>query len=77
MSNRYKLSVHYLKFFFFVLVFQSIRLKAGFALSIFAFNNTPQQYSIREAGGIRYECFQSFLESDNDFEICNAAFQVS
>ena len=32
---------------------QSIRLKAGFALAIFAFNNTPQQYSIREAGGIR------------------------
>ena len=53
-----------------------IKLKAGFALSIFAFNNTPQQYAIREAGGIRYRCFEEFMDSDDEHERCNAAFQV-
>jgi hypothetical protein len=56
--------------------FQDIVLKAGKALTIFAFNNTPQQYAIREAGGIKYSVFQRFLESDNDFYKCSAAFQV-
>ena len=26
---------------------------------------------------VRFDCFQSFLESEDEFEICNAAFQVS
>ena len=56
---------------------QQIRLKAGFALSIFAFNNTPQQYAIRAAGGIRYRCFEQAMESDDEHERCNAAFQVT
>lgn len=56
--------------------FQDIVLKAGKALTIFAFNNTPQQYAIREAGGIKYSVFQDFIDSDNDFYKCSAAFQV-
>ncbi|XP_023930596.1 ankyrin and armadillo repeat-containing protein-like [Lingula anatina] len=39
----------------------NIRLKAGMALAVFAFNNTPQQYNIREAGGIKYSCFKDLL----------------
>ncbi len=57
-------------------LYQEIRLKAGFALSIFAFNNVPQQYAIRQAGGIRYRCFEQFMESEDEREKCNAAFQV-
>lgn len=57
--------------------FQEICLKAGYALSIFAFNNTAQQLAIKEAGGIQYNCFQQFMESDDLYEQCNAAFQVN
>jgi hypothetical protein len=55
---------------------QEVRLKAGFALSIFAFNNMPQQYAIRQAGGLGLSCFESFLLSDNEIERATAAFQV-
>ena len=55
---------------------QELRLKAGFALAIFAFNNTSQQYRIREAGGIQFRYFEDFLESNNEYNICYAAFQV-
>ncbi|XP_064647682.1 ankyrin and armadillo repeat-containing protein-like isoform X2 [Lineus longissimus] len=55
---------------------KDIVLKAGKALTIFAFNNTPQQYAIREAGGIKYSVFQDFIDSDNDFYKCSAAFQI-
>ena len=55
---------------------KSIRLKAGLALAIFAFNNTPQQFAIREAGGIQYICFEDFMESEDEYYRCNAAFQV-
>ena len=72
-KNDLSLDADYMYVFF---VFQHIRLKAGFALSIFAFNNTPQQFAIREAGGIKYECFENFMESDSAYEQCNAAFQV-
>lgn len=47
------------------------------ALAIFAFNNTQQQFAIREAGGISYSVFQDFLESENENYVCEAAFQVS
>lgn len=55
---------------------QELRLKAGFAVAIFAFNNTALQYTFREAGGISYNCFDEFLQSDNDYFQCHAAFQV-
>ncbi|XP_063964781.1 ankyrin and armadillo repeat-containing protein-like isoform X3 [Lytechinus pictus] len=55
---------------------ESVRLKAGTALSTFAFNNTSQQYNIREAGGIRMSNFQRFLESEDDSHQAHAAFQI-
>ncbi len=57
-------------------ILQEYRLKAGFALAVFAFNNTPQQYAIRVAGGVHFEYFRDFLESNNECNICYAAFQV-
>ncbi|XP_030846615.1 ankyrin and armadillo repeat-containing protein-like [Strongylocentrotus purpuratus] len=54
----------------------SVRLKAGTALSTFAFNNTSQQYNIREAGGIRMSNFQRFLESEDETHQAYAAFQI-
>ncbi|XP_033626712.1 ankyrin and armadillo repeat-containing protein-like [Asterias rubens] len=53
-----------------------VRLLAGSALAAFAFNNTTQQHEIADSGGVRYHCFVSFLESDDEFYRCNAAFQV-
>ncbi|WAQ94689.1 ANKAR-like protein [Mya arenaria] len=53
-----------------------IRLQAGMALTIFAFNNTPQQYAIREAGGIKYSVFEPFIDSLDEFHNCYAAFQI-
>lgn len=47
------------------------------ALTIFAFNNTPQQYAIREAGGIKYSVFEPFLNSSIEYDVCYAAFQVT
>lgn len=58
------------------LLFQETRLQAGMALTIFAFNNTPQQYAIREAGGIKYSVFEPFIDSLDEFHNCYAAFQV-
>ncbi|KAL3832524.1 hypothetical protein ACJMK2_024159, partial [Sinanodonta woodiana] len=52
-----------------------IRLRAGMALSIFAFNNTHQQYAIREAGGIKYSVFEPFINSNDEYYVCCAAFQ--
>ena len=52
-------------------------LKAGFALAIFAFNNTSVQFAIREAGGVSFGMFQTFLDSPDIYSQCNAAFQVS
>ncbi|KAK6172108.1 hypothetical protein SNE40_018060 [Patella caerulea] len=55
---------------------EDIQLKAGTALTIFAFNNTPQQFEIREAGGIKYSMFERFIDSPDEFYQCYAAFQV-
>jgi len=55
---------------------QTVRLRAGFALAVFAFNSTPQQYAIRQAGGLGLECFELFLESHDEIERATAAFQV-
>ncbi|ELU04066.1 hypothetical protein CAPTEDRAFT_159631 [Capitella teleta] len=55
---------------------ETLRLKAGQALTIFAFNNTPQQFAIREAGGIHFSCFAEFLDSNEEYYRSYAAFQV-
>ncbi|XP_041454687.1 ankyrin and armadillo repeat-containing protein-like isoform X2 [Lytechinus variegatus] len=53
-----------------------VRLLAGSALAAFAYNNVTQQKEIAESGGIRYHSFVPFLESNDEFFRCNAAFQV-
>jgi len=53
-----------------------VRLTAGSALAAFAFNNLHQQKEIAEQGGVRFDCFVPFLQSDDEFYRCNAAYQV-
>jgi len=57
-------------------VLKAVKLRAGFALAVFAFNNTSQQYAIRQAGGFGLSCLQTFLDSDDEIECATAAFQV-
>jgi len=57
-------------------IWKDIRLRAGYALAIFGFNNTAQQLAIREAGGLPLECLEEFLQSGNEFQRATAAFQV-
>ncbi|OWF40013.1 ankyrin and armadillo repeat-containing protein-like isoform X3 [Mizuhopecten yessoensis] len=56
---------------------EEIRLRAGMALTIFAFNNTPKQFAIREAGGIKYSVFEPFINSTDPYFVCYAAFQIT
>ncbi len=58
------------------LLFQSICLDAGHALSLFAYNNKAQQKAIRQTGRILMNTYETFLSSDNETERANAAFQV-
>lgn len=53
-----------------------VRLLAGHALATFAYNNINQQKVIAEQGGVRFNCFIQFLQSEEEFYRCNAAFQV-
>ncbi|XP_013419847.1 ankyrin and armadillo repeat-containing protein-like [Lingula anatina] len=53
-----------------------VRLLAGAALAAFAFNSVTQQREIAEQGGVRFNCFEPFLVSVDEFFRCNAAFQV-
>ncbi|KAK3586524.1 hypothetical protein CHS0354_035060 [Potamilus streckersoni] len=53
-----------------------VRLLAGSALAAFAYNNISQQKEIAEQGGVRFNCFVPFLQSDDEYYRCNAAFQV-
>lgn len=46
------------------------------ALTLFALNNTPQQYHMRKAGGIKFSLFRKFIESSDEFYQCYGAFQV-
>lgn len=46
------------------------------ALTNFAFNNTPQQFSMREAGGIKFKVFEKFIQTNDEFYQCYASFQV-
>ena len=54
-----------------------VRLLAGSALAAFAFNSLQQQKAIAEQGGVRFSCFVPFLQSDDEYFRCYAAFQVS
>lgn len=55
---------------------QEVRLKAGMALSIFGYNNTSQQYSIKKAGGLVLTSFEEFLTSEQQLHQAHAAFQI-
>ncbi|XP_053454353.1 ankyrin and armadillo repeat-containing protein [Nycticebus coucang] len=55
---------------------KDICLKAGYALTLFAFNNRFQQYLILERGIISISIFERFLESKIETEKAMAAFQI-
>lgn len=55
---------------------EMVRLLAGAALAAFSYNNINQQKVIAEQGGVRFNCFVPFLQSNDEFFRCNAAFQV-
>lgn len=56
---------------------QDISLEAGYALSLFAYNNTTQQAAILQNGGIPIAMYEPFLNSRNEMERAKAAFQVA
>uniref|UniRef100_A0A8C1DSN8 Ankyrin and armadillo repeat containing n=1 Tax=Cyprinus carpio carpio TaxID=630221 RepID=A0A8C1DSN8_CYPCA len=58
------------------LLFQSICLDAGHALSLFAYNNKAQQKAIRQTERILMNTYETFLSSDNETERAKAAFQI-
>ena len=53
-----------------------VRLMAGAALATFAYNSVTNQKDIAEQGGVLFRCFEHFLQSDDEWYRCNAAFQV-
>nr|XP_051705311.1 ankyrin and armadillo repeat-containing protein isoform X4 [Oryctolagus cuniculus] len=55
---------------------KDICLRAGYALSLFAFNNRFQQYLILESGIMTISIFEPFLESAVETERAMAAFQI-
>ncbi|XP_016070083.1 PREDICTED: ankyrin and armadillo repeat-containing protein [Miniopterus natalensis] len=55
---------------------KDICLRAGYALTLFAFNDCFQQYLILENGIITMSIFERFLESTIETEKAMAAFQI-
>ncbi|CAK7306869.1 Ankyrin and armadillo repeat-containing protein [Vulpes lagopus] len=55
---------------------KDICLRAGYALTLFAFNNRLQQYLILESGVMTISIFEPFLESTIETEKAMAAFQI-
>ncbi|KAL4662270.1 hypothetical protein H8957_014740 [Semnopithecus entellus] len=55
---------------------KDICLRAGYALTLFAFNNRFQQYLILESGIMTISIFEPFLESTVETEKAMAAFQI-
>ncbi|KAM4697814.1 ankyrin and armadillo repeat-containing protein [Rhinophrynus dorsalis] len=55
---------------------KDICLQAGYALALFAYNNTEQQLYILENGGITFEIYEPFLHSDMETDRAKAAFQI-
>ncbi|XP_028847606.1 ankyrin and armadillo repeat-containing protein isoform X2 [Denticeps clupeoides] len=55
---------------------QDICLEAGYALSLFAYNNTAQQTAILQTGGIPISIYEPFLNSKNLTERAKAGFQI-
>ncbi|XP_031749764.1 ankyrin and armadillo repeat-containing protein isoform X2 [Xenopus tropicalis] len=55
---------------------KAICLRAGYALSLFAYSSTMQQFNILENGGIKISIYEPFLQSDIEPERALAAFQI-
>ncbi|KAI1899449.1 hypothetical protein AGOR_G00061910 [Albula goreensis] len=55
---------------------QGISLEAGYALSLFAYNNKVQQALILQTGGISIAAYEPFLESESETHRAKAAFQI-
>ncbi|MBN3308422.1 ANKAR protein, partial [Amia calva] len=55
---------------------QNICLEVGYAVSLFAYNNTVQQFLILQSGGIPITIYEPFLQSGNECEKAKAAFQT-
>ncbi|XP_026523682.1 ankyrin and armadillo repeat-containing protein [Notechis scutatus] len=55
---------------------KDIRLRAGYAIAIFAYNNPTQQILILEAGPISIHVFEPLLGSDVETDRAMAAFQI-
>ena len=53
-----------------------VRLLSGLALATFAYNNIAEQKEIADQGGVRFNCFVPFLQSNDEMYRCLAAFQV-
>lgn len=57
--------------------YQSVRLEAGHALALFAYDNPKQQAAIKKKGGVPAHAFETFLGADDESERAKAAFQVA
>ncbi|KAG8432789.1 hypothetical protein GDO86_017145, partial [Hymenochirus boettgeri] len=55
---------------------KDICLRAGYALALFAYNNTVQQFCMLENGGIEFAVYESFLQSAIETDRAIAAFQI-
>ncbi|XP_032818580.2 ankyrin and armadillo repeat-containing protein [Petromyzon marinus] len=55
---------------------RAVRLRAGYALAVFAYNNREQQATLAQAGRIAVSDLLPFLESENEHEQAQAAFQM-
>uniref|UniRef100_A0A4W4HLS7 Ankyrin and armadillo repeat containing n=1 Tax=Electrophorus electricus TaxID=8005 RepID=A0A4W4HLS7_ELEEL len=55
---------------------QNIRLEAGHALALFAYNNATQQTALKQRGGLPFQGFQPFLNSANEMEQAKVSFQI-
>ncbi|XP_056610686.1 ankyrin and armadillo repeat-containing protein isoform X2 [Triplophysa dalaica] len=55
---------------------KNICLEAGYALSLFVFHNKSQQRAIGQMNAIPMNTYETFLNSDNEIERANAAFQI-
>ncbi|XP_025035644.2 ankyrin and armadillo repeat-containing protein isoform X3 [Pelodiscus sinensis] len=55
---------------------KDIRLRAGYALALFAYNNPVQQFLMLETGAITLSTFDPFLLSEIETDKALAAFQI-
>ncbi|XP_063788986.1 ankyrin and armadillo repeat-containing protein isoform X2 [Pseudophryne corroboree] len=55
---------------------QDMCLRAGYALALFAYNNTLQQFYILENRGIDISIYEPFLQSADESDKASAAFQT-